>query len=156
MKVQGITVKAPDPIEFKVIRGDDTIIFKAGPVLSYKRFDELCPEPKVPIGIKPGDIKVPHPEDPEYLKAVDEHNERRYQFLILTSLSATDELEWDTVNLDDPETWKNWDEEFASSGITRHEVNELVSVITRAQGMDDLRFDEARKGFSPGQEEEKV
>jgi hypothetical protein len=154
MQIKGITINPPKPIELVIHRDDQDFVLMCGPVLNYKKFEELCPEPSVPFGVKPGGIRVLKPNDPNYLTAIDKHNNLRMAFLVIESLAVTEDLTWELVDVNDPTTWDKYEEEFETSGLTRHEINQIVATVLRAQGMDDTRLDEARENFSQGQPEE--
>src|SRR4051812_35229165 len=112
MKIKGKVLSGPN-LEICIIpRGNEKedIIFKCQAVLDMTDFERLCPEPRIPIMLHKGN-RIQDIESPIYKAQIGEHNERRINFLIIKSLEATEDLEWDTVNLSDSSTWGNYHKE---------------------------------------------
>jgi hypothetical protein len=110
MKIAGKKIEGRN-VEIVVIPrplGED-IAFRCEAVLSMERFDRLCPQPLPPMRIVKGGQKVVNVEDQGYRAQVAQHQARRLSYLILESLKATPDLEWETVKDDEPSTWENWE-----------------------------------------------
>lgn len=152
MKMNGKTVLRPN-IELIVIpRGDgDPIIFKATGVNDTSIFEKLCPPPEPPTRLYPGGKKVQDITAPEFKKKLTEHNLLQFHFMILKSLEATEGLEWDTVDISRPETWKNYPEELQAAGLTNTEVNMVVNGVLAANALNEDRIEEARQRFLASQ-----
>jgi len=153
MKYAGKQIEGPNVEMVFIPRTDGDLVFKCKAVLDqdYESFETLCPDPQPPEVIRPGNIRTPNVADPEYGKQIDEWANKRTAFMILASLSATDELEWDTVAMEDPDTWANYKTELQSSGFTAAEIMRIVSGVMSACGMNDDKIDEARERFLAAQ-----
>lgn len=133
MKLRGKVIDVPKPLVFAIPRTNevgepDDLIFTVKAVTDYTRFDQLCPRPKPRTEMKPGHEPVQLTEEPGFLKKMDDWADLRYAYLILTALSATEGLEWNTVNLDHPSTWLNWEEEMKTC-LTDREVAIVLTKI---------------------------
>jgi len=155
MKLQGKEISGRKPEVVVIPRGDEEpLVFKVGVVSNFEEFDAICNEPKAPVktNIKTG-LTVNDLTDPTYVKQMNEYNEVRSHWMILKSLSYTDGLEWDTVDMKKPETYENYISEFETSGLTVMEVNHITNAIMSVNALDESKFDEARKLFLSNQVE---
>ena len=147
MKLKGQTVKAPEPITIVIPReGEDDIILMAAAVLDDSEFLKICPEPVPPTKVIPGEPDQPFLDDPTFKAKVEEHNQRSVDWMFIKSLSATEGLEWDTVDLNDPGTWANYREELGTV-FSKGEVAHIISKVMLANAMDQSRLEEAHKVF---------
>jgi len=130
----------------------DDIIFQCAPVTDYEEFEQLCPRPEPPVrtfpGNKPPQILV---NDPKFLKEIDSWSSKRTAWMIITSLKATEGIEWETVNYGDPETWENWNEELNNSGLTDIETSRILQGVMESNSLSEDRMEEARERFLAGQ-----
>jgi len=151
MKIQGMTIDGP-AIETVVIpRGDKEIVFKAQAILDYEDFYKMCPVPEAPEVLKPGGETYRNVEDKTFKEAVTVWASRKTDWMIIKSLAATDALEWDTVVMEDPETWGNWKEELAQV-FTDGEIATLINTVFDVCGLNQKKIEEATKRFLAGQE----
>jgi len=149
MKIGGKPIAAPKDEYCVLPRGDEQIIFKAKAVLDYSEFDELCPEPKPRIKTYVDGSQEKDTESAKYKKDRDSWAKKRSDWLILESLRATEDLEWDTVNYADPESWGNYQKDLQAN-FTAGEVNQIIGTVMLANSMDDTRFEEAKQHFLAG------
>lgn len=155
MKIRGKVIDVPKPLIFAIPRLDehgepDDIIFTVKAVTDYTRFDQLCPRPKPRTKMQPGHELVHLTDEPAYVEKMDQWADRRYAYLILTSLSATEGLEWNTVNLDQPITWLNWEEELKTC-LTDREVAIVLTKIGEVNAPTAERQREALDRFFQSQ-----
>lgn len=147
MKLHGKKISGPE-VEILVIpRKSGNLVFKAQSVLDYGPFDALCPVPTPPEIMRPGGEKSKNPEAPAFIKALDEWAERRTHWMILESLKATPEIEWETVKYEDPKTWKNYETELKAAGLSNLEMMRILSLVTSVCGLDQKKIDEATERF---------
>jgi hypothetical protein len=152
MKLNGKKIEGPNIELIFIPRADkEPIVLKAQAVTDYEAFKKLCPEPKPPKAMKPGRIIVQNTEDPEYKKAMEEHSKKRLEYMILQSLSVTEGLEWETVNLGDASTWGNYEAELRASGFSDIEIQRIVMSVLSANGLDDAKVEQARNRFLASQ-----
>lgn len=152
MKYKGKQVKGVNREIIPIPRDGGDIIFIADAVQSWSEFNKHLEEPKPPTMIKAGGTRVTNTSDPAYLKAVEEYNEQRTNFLIITSLRATDDLEWETVDYENPTTWGNYKKELEEADFSEIEIGRITMGVMRANALDERMIDEARNHFLHGQQ----
>jgi hypothetical protein len=152
MKIGDVELKGPN-IELLVIpRPGGDIIFKAQTVPNFKVFDAMVPPPKPP-GRRPKEGFKPDVNDKGYLALLDNYNNQRISWLVITSIQPTN-IEWEKVSLDDPTTWNSWSDELQAAGLSEIEVNRIVTTVMVANSLDEKKLEEARQAFILGQEME--
>lgn len=151
MKINGKNIPKRG-IEVAVFpRKEGDIVFKAKPVDSFDDFEKLCPRPLPPKKLFPGGQMVEDVESADFKKALYVYAEKRSNWMIMQSLSATEGLEWETVNMSDSETWKNYIKELEDIGLSTVEMNMLFTIIQTACGLTQDKIDEATDRFLAGQ-----
>lgn len=153
MKIKGKKISGPSEVIIPVIRGTDDIIFKARAVLDFTKFDLLCKMPKPPMIIRTGDTEATAQiTDEKYQKAVDDYAKKRSAFMIIESLSATDDMVWEQVDMNNPDTWLNYEIELRESGLNEVEMARLINGVLEANGLDSQKIEEAKKRFLASQQ----
>jgi hypothetical protein len=149
MKIQGRVLKN-DNIQTVVFpRSSGNIAFDFQPVLDWeKSFNAVCPMPKPPMVMTPGAAKAkPKMDDPKFQDALRKYAERKGNYMFLLSISATEGLEWETVRLEDPESWENVFTELEAAGFTQSEQNRMLEAYQAANSLDDDLLDKVREAF---------
>lgn len=143
------TTRLPSNVQTLVLprEGADPIVLMASAVTDMDTFDKLCPEPTPPKMIVRGGGKAPNLKDQGYLLSVSQYAANRMNFIILSSLKATQGLEWTTVVEGDPSTWNNWRKDCMDSGLSSFECNRIVNLVVSANGLSDEVLEEAKKSF---------
>jgi hypothetical protein len=72
---------------------------------------------------------------------------------VITSLRATEGLEWDKIQYNNPDTWKLYKEELKESGFSSFEVDKIINGVMSANCLDEDKIEQARRSFLAGQEE---
>lgn len=126
------------------------IVLRAEAVLSMERFNTMCPDPLPPMRIKPGGIREPNVTDPGYKAELVLFQTKRLAFLMLESLKATPDLEWETVKDDDPNTWVLWEKELADSGLSAIEIGRIRTGVLNANCLNESLIETARETFLRG------
>jgi len=152
MKIKGLTIGEPKPRVTIIERGDVTHVFKLKAVTNTDEFDKICPLPQPPKSMKPGGLVTVNYESPEYKEALTKYYQLKTNWIVLQSISATEELQWDTVDLNKPDTWENYIKELGDAGLTQGEITHLITEINKANSFDSDRMDEALDRFIRGQE----
>jgi len=133
--------------EYVVIpRASGDIAFTIQPC-DITKFDEIVPEPKAPVRVRAGGIKEDDLQNPSYVQAVKERNEKRVAFMVIEGLKATEGFEWETVKADNHDTWPLWQQEFRDAKFTTAEVAYIIRGVLRANSLDSEKIDEARDHF---------
>lgn len=151
MKIAGIDPKSLCNEYVLVLpRGDDQIVFRATGLRDMDEFNTLCPQPQPP-GRRTRDGFVPNVNDPTYQQLMTEWGKKRFGYMLIKSLEAS-EIEWDTVNMSNPKTWTNWEEDLRNGGLTQIEINRVAALVLEANSLDDEKLAKARQVFLAGQE----
>lgn len=146
-KIEGLNVE-----EIFIPRGEDVIVFRAQAVVDYSICDALNPRPTPKKGRdRKGDIV--EITDKTYNSSLDDYATRRVAFMVIKSLEATEGLEWDTVNIEDMNTWINWRTEFENSGFTEPEIGRIFAGVMAACGLDESKVEKARSRFLASRQE---
>ncbi len=147
MRIKGQEISGPNEELIIIPRGNGQIVLKARAVLEYDDFDRLCPEPKAPFIVKPGNRKEQNFNDPKYMLAISQRVKQQTYFMFIKSLEATEGLEWETIDLTRPDTWLNFEKELKSAGFSQIERNLITRGIMIANNLDDNKVEEARQRF---------
>jgi len=137
-------------------RGNDAaIIFKAQAIMSMAEFDKICPAPKPRTKKLPNGQMSEQRNTPEFKKALQEYAEMRMAWMVLESLKATPELEWETIDPDQPSTWANYKKELKDAGFSDYELLRITQGMIDANCLNEDLINEARQRFlSPPQLDE--
>jgi hypothetical protein len=150
MKIGGIDpTSLPTEVFLVLPRGDQQIVFRAGPVSSMEEFEALCPRP-TPPGKMTRDGWVPLADDPTYQQVIAEWGQKRLGYMVAKSLEPS-QVEWDTVNLADPSTWKNWSTDLRGGGLSDIECQRVMNLVLEANCLDDAKLKKAREVFLAGE-----
>jgi hypothetical protein len=146
-KIEGANIET---VVFPRSNAED-IVLQVQAVLDFSDFEKLCPIPKPPVVVRRGGEKSYNVEDANYSSALMSYTERRTAWLILTSLRlATPDLEWETVDFGNPDTWTGYVDELRGAGFTDAEIIKLVQAVMTANSLDDNKLEAARARFLAG------
>ncbi len=147
MKISGIDPKLLPPEEVLVLpRAKGEIVIRARGLSDMDTFYKLCPEPIAPM-ILTKDGSKPDLEDKGYAELLSEHVKRRWAYITVASLV---DVEWDTVQLDNPSTWTNWEPDLKANGFTGAECNRVFGLCLAANALDERKLARAREAFLAG------
>lgn len=150
MKIGGVDPSTlPNKIPLVLPRGDTQIVFWAQGIPDFDEFNKLCPEPVPPMKVTP---RGPEPDVQAggYVASMAEYNKRFSAYLVVRSL-APSEIEWDTVDMDQPGSWDNWREDLKNSGFIQAELNQIQALVYEANALDTNKLETARANFLAGQ-----
>jgi len=142
MKLQG---RKPSGVREELLvlpRPEGDFAFKFRAVM--EDYPEPPPEP-VRKNIK-GAI-VQDRNDPEFTVLLDAWATRKTHWHFLTSISATDGLEWETVDMAKPETYNKWEQELKDDGFNDGERALIFQTYQKANFLSEAMLEEARKRF---------
>lgn len=131
--------------------GDD-IIITARAVLSMEDFERFVPQPQAKRAWVKGKGNILMTEDPQFVKEMETYSEKRFAYMALKSLEPS-EIEWQTVKLENPETWASWADELKTAGLSDIEVQRIIVCVMQANSLDEAKLKEARATFLDGLEE---
>lgn len=151
MKIAGQAI--PKQINTDVLvlpRGQEAIAIKAQAIADYDQFEKLCPTPEAP-GRLTKDGFVPNLEDETYKQKVERHSLQRVGWMVINSLL---DVEWDSVDADNPKTWTNWEDDMKEAGFSSVERNLILGLVLEVNSLDERKLKAARESFIRGQEQE--
>jgi hypothetical protein len=149
MKIGGIDPKSLPAEEVLVLpRGDQRIVIRARGLENMEEFKSLSPEP-APPGKLTKDGWVPDTEDAGYKSVLTEYNKRRLAYMVVHSLEPS-QIEWDTVKLENPATWINWEADLKAGGLSQVECNRILALVFEANCLDEAKLQKARSFFLQG------
>jgi len=154
MKIGGVDPKTLcNEVLLVLPRGEQDLVFRARGVKDMDIFNAKCPQPKPP-GKLTRDGYVPTPEDPAYQTVLGAWAKKRLGYIMLHSLEASD-IEWDTVEEDDPRTWPNWEQDLRNGGLSEVECSRVLATVMEANALDEEKLKKAREVFLLGQAQER-
>ena len=150
MKIGGITVTPPSEKFLVLEREGGDIIFRALAVPDFDEFEAQCPEPTAPKRMVKGSWEIDTDNKP-YREAVAQYTERKLAYLAIRTLEPS-EIEWETVDINKPSTWRNWREDLHKAGVTNVELNHLMNLVWEANALDEEKLKAARESFALGRQ----
>jgi len=145
------TIVIPDPET-----GEPVMVFVAQACNFSEDLEKIIKEPQPPYFRKAGQTQaVKEVDNPQYLEEMKEYEEVRFAYMILRTLEATPDLEWETIDMADPTTYKNYRIELQEAGLTDSMINLLILKILGVHNISPERIDEATQRFLSGQAQAK-
>lgn len=152
MKIGGVDPKTLSPDYTLVLpRGEGMIAFKARGVMDMDEFSKLVPEPQPPKKMTRDGI-VADVNAANYKLDMEHYGKRRLAFMVVKSLEPSG-IEWETVDVTNPGTWQNWEQDLKSAGFTSIECNRIVGLVLEANCLDENKLKQARDVFLRGPQE---
>lgn len=153
MKLKGRTLKRNEEV-LVLPRPDEPIVLKFRALSDIDEFEKMVPDPKPPMGRGKDGKVAPDYEDDNYKQAARTKNDQSYNYMILASLSATEDLEWEKVKMDQPATYHLWEEELKEAGFSQWEIQRIKASATSVNGLNEVKINAAREAFLAGQVEQ--
>lgn len=147
MKFKGKTLGKRNTDILVLLRGTERIVIKAQAVESFEDFDKLVSAPVPPEVIEPGGKKSRNMKDLDFIKARDAYANQKTAWLVINSLKATEEIEWENVKYDIPSTWTAWDIELKEAGFIETECMRIIQLVAEVNSLDDDMLEQARQAF---------
>jgi hypothetical protein len=138
-------------MEYLAVPGTD-IVFHIKPLTKSDReeFDRICPRP-VPQKRVYADGRVEDAKDDKsYEDALTAYSEARLSYMIVKGLLATPGLEFETVNIADPSTYRNWESELEKAGFSELIINLIVNKTMVVNQLSEAKIKEATDAFLAG------
>lgn len=147
MKLQGRKIEGPNTEIVVIPRSSGNLVFKAQAVLDYEMFDKLCPLPEPRIATLPNGGHKRLEDEAGYQLALQNWAAKKTAYMIIESLKATEDLEWETVKYGEPETWENYKTELIGAGFSQPEISRIIEAISIACGINQKKIEEATSAF---------
>lgn len=148
MRYKGKTISEGHQIVV-IPKGGVNIVFKAKAVRDYSRFEAMVPMPVPPIIQTVGEPNRPDFTDPMYISQSEMYSRKRTAFMILESLKDSEGVEWETVKLENPDTYLNLQTEL-DSVFSQSEQGFIFNAISTANGLNTAQIEEATESFLAG------
>lgn len=152
MKIGGVQVTAPAEQLLVIPRDGGPLVFRARALPDMSEFEALCPIP-APPGALTKDGWVPNAADPTYKAVLENHAKKRLAFLVIRTLEPSN-IEWDTVDPNNPKTWVNWDTDLKNAGMIQNERNRVLDLCVECNVLTEEKIKNARDSFLLGQAKE--
>lgn len=133
-------------------RKSGQVVLTARAIADMEAFNNLMPQPTAPKIFRKGKGWGQDVDNKNYVIEMKRYGECKLAWMILTSLEPSD-IEWDTVDMEKPGTWKNWEDDLKQCGFTQHECNLVVGLVLSANQLNEAKLEQARELFVLGQEE---
>ncbi len=148
MKIRGKKIEGANEVFIVIPRASsEDIVLKARAVLDMTPFEDMCPPPTPPSKMLAGGKEVKNFKDSGFLSQLDNYAVKRLSWIVLTSLEATENLEWDKVDLSDPTTWNNFRDEMQKAGFSSVEIQRVVAECINVNALNEDKIEEARERF---------
>ena len=153
MKINGEEIGGLNEDILVLPRGNGQIIFRGRAIHDFDEFDRLVPLPSAPRMLKKGK-QVEDTDDVGYLEQRMVYELKRFAYLTIKTLEPSN-IEWETVRLEDPNTWVNWVDEM-SKVLSVFEQQKLITFINTVNTLDQKKIDDARNAFLAGLAQAKI
>lgn len=153
MRIGGVEVTPADEVLILPRATGDNIVIKTTAV-DMSGFEEIYPKPSAPKRIVKGGVED-DVDNEAYIQECTKWGERRFAYLVISSLEPS-EIEWETVDLEKPGTWTEWDKELVGAGFSNTECNRIIDCVMTANSLNEQKLSEARESFLRGQRAEKA
>lgn len=134
---------------------DPVITFDFIAVNNSDLFDIICPRPKPGRVWKVGEGNVSDTKDPTFLKRMDDYATAKGNWMFLKSIEPS-QITWETIDMEKPDTWGNWQKELTNAGFSEHERDAIYGTFIECNMVTDAMLLEARNRFLAEQEAMKM
>ena len=149
MKIGGREINSSCILTLVLPREDGDIILKAEALQDFDEFDAMCPAPLAPkVLTKNG--PEDNLKDKSYREMMNHYNISRLAYIVIRSLEIND-IEWDTVDIEERNTWLNYVEDFRGAGFSAIETGRIINLALEANSLDEAKVEQAREDFLRGQ-----
>ncbi len=147
MKINGKKIEGPNEEIIPIPRGNgEDIIFIARAILDMTPFEKMCPTPNPPQR-KINGVDIPNLKDKNYVKQVEKYAEQRMAWMVITSLEATEGLEWENVDPSDASTWLLFRKELQEAGFGHVEIDRIIAGVVSVNALSEVKIEAARERF---------
>jgi hypothetical protein len=147
MKISGQKVNLPPRDVVIFPRASGQLLFHIQAIPSWEAFDAACPRPEPPKVIKRGK-PVENTDDETYKMRIQNWLDARQNWLILKALELSEnDIEWETVDINDASTWSNVEQELKEAGLSDMEFQRLAGKVYDVNALTERAMDAARENF---------
>lgn len=147
MKIKGRNLQAN--VETLVLPrpGGEDIVLTFRALADIDEFEKMVPEPEAPKGRNSKGQIVPDFEDESFKQQMKRRSDQQYDYMMLASMSATEGLEWDRVNIKDPNTYHHWEAELKEAGFSMWEIGRIKATVISVNGLNEAKIQAAQASF---------
>lgn len=151
MKIAGRVIAGKNRKTVVIPREDqEPIVFIAEAISDFDELNQYMVYPEPPIVVGKGGEKLKNHKDPGFEQQVLNYNIKRMAWIVLKSLEPSN-IEWQTVDMQDPKTWTNYSKELREAGFSIIEINLICDAVLEANALDEDKLEAARQVFLRGQ-----
>lgn len=164
MKTRGRKLEGPASVLLVFPRGEgrEPVKLEIIAVLDRSEFDKLVPETLPPVKVKRGGEKELDFNDKNYRLSTASRTELYTLWLSLKSLHSPAEVEggdpepveWEIVDINDPQTWGKYEDELIQSGFSDMERRRIANAVWEVNTLSDSTMKEARDSFLVSRQEQ--
>lgn len=150
MRINGKRVEGVNEVEIIIPRGNDisnAIVLRARAIQDWEILDKLLPQPKPRVKILPGGKRELDEKSEEYIKRREVYFTRRSTWIVIESLKATPDLEWEQIDPGKPETWDRFEDEMKEAGFSFVETQRIIMECMSVNALNESMLDKARADF---------
>lgn len=153
MKIGGVVVTTSDEVlVLPRVKGPD-IVIKAVCV-DMSDYEEFYPRPKMPQRVVKGGVEG-DADSPAYKGQLTKWGQQRFAYMVVNSIIPSD-IEWDSVDPEDPASCVKWIEELKKGGLNDAECTRIINCVLTANSLNEAKLKEARDAFLLGQTAEQA
>lgn len=150
MKIHGHKPNAGNVVKLVIPRQNgESMLFIAQGIFDDSEFTKQFVQPQ-PAQKVEGNVTTLDYKHPLYLERIKAWSKMRTEWIILKSLEATPGLEWETVDMDKPETWGNYSAELKEI-LMPIEVSKVEDAVMTACALTAHKIEAATQAFLLGQ-----
>lgn len=151
MKFHGTSMKGPSEEIVAFPRSSldgkqQDLVFILKAVLDFSEFEAICPNPKPAPMLLPGNIQTFDFKNPKYKAEVEAYGGKKMAWMFLKTIESSPNIEWETIDMKDPETWNNYLQEL-SPFLTASQIVHLYNRAIMINTVDEEKMEEARNRF---------
>ncbi len=149
MKIHGLEVTPPEVKTLVFpgrLAGGKDLVLKFQPILDLNEFDKIYPIPEPPTMLFPDGSKKIDIDDEDYVKARNNWFRNKTNWLMLKSLSATEGLEWSSIDMKDINTFGNLRTELEGL-FSQLEISMIFEMQNKVCCLDRDSIEEATQSF---------
>jgi len=151
MKINGREINGPNRVTLVLPREqEEDIAIVATAIPDMSGVDKYLTPPKPPANQKPGGAVEYNFQDAGYIQQLAAYNVQKIAWIVLESLKGSD-IEWETVEEENPSTWVNYQKEMQAAGFSEIEINRVCNACMEANALDESKLEAARQSFLRGQ-----
>ena len=144
--IGGQAIAGPKQKLLVLPRDEGDIVFRFIAINDDEEFFKLCPAPTPPRKWAKDKGNFTDTKDDSYLQKLAKWRSQKAHWYFLKSVAPSN-ITWETVNMDDPETWGNYELELKMSGLSNGERDAIFTIFGECNAVSDEMLIEARERF---------